>query len=130
MSYTTQDQTLQRSTHMKMFVDVQKIYLYRDPVDFRKAIDGLALIVEQEMNLSSFEVAVFVFCNKGRDKVKALYWDRTGFCLWYKRLEKQTFKWPRNQPDEVLFLSESQWQSLLSGFPIMGHQSLNFTSLF
>lgn len=114
---------------MKMFVDIQKIYLYREPVDFRKAIDGLALIVEQEMNLSAFEVAVFVFCNKGRDKVKALYWDRTGFCLWYKRLEKQTFKWPRHHPDEILFLSERQWQSLLSGFPIMGHQPLDFTLL-
>jgi len=114
---------------MKMFVDIQKIYLYREPVDFRKAIDGLALIVEQEMDLSPFTVAAFVFCNKGRDKVKLLYWDQTGFCLWYKRLEKQTFKWPRNQPDEILLLSETQWKSLLSGFPIMGHQALNFTSV-
>jgi len=124
-----QDQTTQTNTDMKMFVDIQKIYLYREPVDFRKAIDGLALIVEQEMNLSAFERAIFVFCNKGRDKVKALYWDKTGFCLWYKRLEKHTFKWPRHHPDEILFLCGSQWHSLLSGFPIIGHQPLEFTSV-
>ena len=82
----SQDQATHNTTEMKMFVDIQKIYLYREPVDFRKAIDGLAPIVEQDMNLSAFEIAVFVFCNKGRDKVKALYWDKTGFCLWYKPL--------------------------------------------
>lgn len=81
------------------------------------------------MELSAFEAAVFVFCNKGRDKVKALYWDKTGFCLWYKRLEKHTFKWPRRHPDEILTLSESQWHALLSGFPIMGHQPVEFTAL-
>ena len=114
---------------MKMFVDIQKIYLYREPVDFRKAINGLALIVEQDMALSAFEAGIFVFCNKGRDKIKVLYWDKTGFCLWYKRLEKDTFKWPRRHPDEVLHLTEGQWHSLLSGFPVIGHQPLDFTSL-
>jgi len=123
------DQAICTHTAMKMFVDIQKIYLYREPVDFRKAIDGLALMVEQEMDCSPFAPAIFVFCNKGRDKVKVLYWDQTGFCLWYKRLEKETFKWPRHHPDEVLLLSETQWQSILSGFPIMGHQSLDFTSI-
>jgi len=62
---------------MKMFHNVQKIYLYR-------AINGLALIIEQAMQLNPFDVALFVFCNKGRNKIKALYWDKTGFCLWYK----------------------------------------------
>ena len=124
-----QDQTSTTTTGMKMFVDIKTIYLYRDPVDFRKAIDGLALMVEQEMDLSPFDAAVFVFCNKGRDKVKVLYWDKTGFCLWYKRLEKQTFKWPGNQPEEVLILSAKQWSALLSGFPVIGHQDLHFTSV-
>lgn len=129
MSIINADQQPAKPTEMKMFVDIPRVYLYREPVDFRKAIDGLALIVEQDMKLSAFEVGVFVFCNKGRDKVKALYWDKTGFCLWYKRLEKHTFKWPRTHPDEMLYLSEPQWHSLLSGFPIIGHQSLDFTTL-
>ena len=119
----------QNAHNMKMFYNVQKIYLYRDPIDFRKAINGLALIVEQEMQLNPFDAAIFVFCNKGRNKIKALYWDKTGFCLWYKRLEKQTFKWPKNQPNKTLSLSEPQWNALLSGLSIVGHQPLKLPSL-
>jgi len=73
---------------------VQSVYLYRDPVDMRKSIDGLAAIVECEIEQSPFESSLFVFCNRQRDKVKLLYWERNGFVLWYKRLEKQRFKWP------------------------------------
>ncbi len=113
---------------MRMFVDVEVIYLHRDPVDFRKAINGLALLVEQQMKLSPFSEALFVFCNKAGDKVKVLYWDKTGFCLWYKRLEKERFKWPRKHTQAIMHLSETQWQSLLSGYDILGHQSLHFSS--
>ena len=113
---------------MKMFVDVSEIYLYRDAVDFRKSINGLVLIVEQEMKLSPFIDALFVFCNKGRDKAKVVYWDRSGFCLWYKRLEKEKFKWPRQGQNTVMDLTEAQWQRLLSGYDIEGHQALRFAS--
>lgn len=77
-----------------MFSDVPEVFLYRDFVDFRKSINGLSLIVEQKMQVSPLTGSVFVFCNKGRDKLKVLYWDKTGFVLWYKRLEKDKFKWP------------------------------------
>ena len=70
---------------MKMFVEPADIYLYMDVVDFRKSINGLIVVVEQDMNLNPFRDALFVFCNKKRDKVKILYWDKTGFALWYKR---------------------------------------------
>ncbi|VAW59564.1 Mobile element protein [hydrothermal vent metagenome] len=73
---------------MKMFVDINEIYLYRDPVDFRKAINGLSLIVERQMQLSPFIDALFVFCNKKRDKLKVLYWDKTGFCLCINDLKR------------------------------------------
>ena len=66
---------------MEMFREVSTVYLHREPVDFRKAINGLSLIVEQEMALSSFSGAVFVFCNCHRDKLKVLYWDHSGFAL-------------------------------------------------
>ena len=82
---------------MKMFTSVPEVFLYRDFVDFRKSINGLSLIVEQQMQLSPLTGSVFVFCNKGRDKLKVLYWDRTGFALWYKRLEKDKFKWCSGQ---------------------------------
>jgi len=113
---------------MKMFVDVSEIYLYRDGVDFRKSINGLVVIVEQEMLLSPFADALFVFCNKGRDKVKVVYWDKSGFCLWYKRLEKERFKWPRKTSRSVMALGEDQWHWLLSGYDIEGHQTLQFDS--
>ena len=71
---------------MKMFVEPADIYLYMDIVDLRKQINGLIVVVEQDMGLNPFRDALFVFCNKKRDKVKILYWDKTGFALWYKRL--------------------------------------------
>jgi len=116
---------------MKMFVEPPAIYLYKQPVDFRKSINGLSAIVEAEMDRSPFSGAVFVFCNRQRDKVRALYWDKTGFCLWYKRLEKNKFKWPRKVKGDVLNLSAQQWQWLLEGLDITlmkGHQPLHFSA--
>ncbi len=118
---------------MKMFTEVVEIYLHRDVVDFRKSIDGLSAIVEQSMGLSVFNAALFVFCNKRRDKLKVLYWDNSGFCLWYKRLEKEKFKWPRKDNHEVISLSEEQLHWLLRGFDInqlKPHQSLKYCSGF
>src|SRR5690625_5867695 len=66
-----------------------KIYLHREPVDFRKAINGLSVIVQDEMALSPFDRALFVFCNKKRSQLKVLYWDETGFVLWQKRRSEE-----------------------------------------
>lgn len=118
---------------MKMFVDVGAVYLHRDPVDFRKSINGLSLIVEQRMELSVFDLSLFLFCNKNRDKLKILYWDSSGFCLWYKRLEKEKFKWPRKDSRSVVSLSEEQLHWLLRGFDIhqlQPHEKLNYCSGF
>ena len=73
---------------MRPLSEFKSVYLHRDVVDFRKSINGLTVIVEKGMALSPFDSALFVFCNKRRDKIKILYWDKTGFCLWYKRLEQ------------------------------------------
>jgi transposase len=94
------------------------IYLHRDPVDFRKSINGLVVLVEECMELQACSGALFVFCNKSRDKLKALYWDKTGFALWYKRLEKEKFKWPRKHTEQTLSLSAEEWDWLLRGFDI------------
>lgn len=93
---------------MKMFNDVPEVFLYSDFVDFRSSINGLSLFVEQKMQVSPLTGSVFVFCNKGRDKLKVLYWDKTGFSLWYKRLEKDKFKWPTKLNLASLNLSEQQ----------------------
>jgi len=117
---------------MRAGSDFTEIYLHRDVVDFRKSINGLMLVVEQELHLSPFAKALFVFCNRKRDKIKALYWDQTGFCLWYKRLEKDKFRWPRKSRDAVLTLSEQQWDWLLSGLDItkmQPHKQLDFEAV-
>jgi len=74
---------------------VDQVYVYLRAVDFRKSINGLTALVELELELDPFMPALFVFSNRQRDKVKVLYWERNGFVLWYKRLEKRRFSWPR-----------------------------------
>lgn len=117
---------------MRLFHDVPAVYLHRDPVDFRKAINGLVVIVEQSMELSPYTPALFVFCNRTCDKLKIVYWDETGFCLWYKRLEKARFKWPRRADEDVVTLTEEQLHWLLRGLDItkmLPHQQLNYVAV-
>ena len=108
------------------------IYLHREPVDFRKAINGLSVIVAEVMELSPFDPAIFVFCNKRRTQLKVLYWDKTGFVLWQKRLEKETFKWPRKLKDDTLKINAEQWHWLLRGVDythLTPHQRLTFDNV-
>lgn len=99
--------------------DVQ-VYLHIEPVDMRKSIDGLSVLVEQAMALSPTDNALFVFCNRSRDKIKLLCWERNGFIVWYKRLEKQRFRWPRS--GSTLSLSGQELNWLLDGFDIFNNQ--------
>ena len=106
------------------------VYLYADPVDMRKSIDGLAALVEQEKALSPFSPALFVFCNRGRDKIKLLYWERNGFVLWYKRLEKFRFCWPGSELP--LPLNGEQLNRLLDGYdlrPQAPHPVLRYSQI-
>ena len=93
-----------------------KVYLHRDPVDGRKAINGLALLVEQELGLDPFAPALFVFSNRRRDRVKILLWERTGFWLMIKRLEADRFRWPKDAA--VVELSVEQLHWLLAGIDL------------
>ena len=77
---------------MRPDAKVEKVYLYSKPVDFRKSIDGLAVLVELDIKVAVFDPLLFVFLNKPRNRVKTLYWERNGFCLWLKRLESERFK--------------------------------------
>jgi len=110
-----------------------RVYLYSGVTDMRKSIDGLSVLVEQSMDLSPFTAAVFVFANRQRDKVKLLLWERNGFVLWYKRLEKQRFCWPRESADVVsVELSISELNYLLDGLDIFNnqpHKTLNCRSV-
>ena len=106
--------------------NIDSVLLHRQPVDFRKSINGLAAIVEQEIAEFAMSGKVFAFCNKNKDKIKVLYWDKTGFALWQKRLEKDKFKWPDKESDDVLTLTAEQWQWLLSGLSVIAHKPLNY----
>jgi transposase len=94
------------------------IWLHRDNVDFRKSIDGLCAIVEQEMRLDVFGRHLFLFCNRNRTRLKVLYWDATGFALWYKRLERNRFSWPRRHDEGVIRIDAQQLSWLLDGYDI------------
>lgn len=109
------------------------IYLHRDHVDFRKSIDGLAAIVEQDMRLDVFGRHLFIFCDRRRRRLKVLYWDSTGFAMWYKRLERDKFAWPRNHDDEVISINTQQFEWLLGGYDIWKmkpHEKVNYSRIF
>jgi len=82
----------------------------------RKSIDGLCLLAQQHMNKNLMSGHIFVFVNRGRDKVKLIYWDHNGFCLLYKRLETDRFA--QLGRDEVLCLTHQELQFLMSGLPL------------
>ena len=66
--------------------DEIEVYLCCDLVDMRKSINGLSILVEEALGLDPFAPRLFVFCNRKQDKIKILYWERTGFVLWYNQL--------------------------------------------
>jgi len=98
----------------------ESVYLYRKPVDMRKGMDGLAALVVAEMKLDPMHRNLFVFTNRGRDKIKLLLWERNGFWVLYKRLVKQRFHWPDWFENDELSLSEEQVDLLLQGFNLNG----------
>ena len=94
--------------------------------DLRRGIDDLISIVQQGFQLEPFANALFLFCGRRADRLKALYWDADGFLLLYKCLEHGRYQWPRSQ-EEVLSLNLQQFRWLLEGLSIhqpKAHQSV------
>jgi transposase len=111
---------------------IAEVYLCRLPVDFRKSIDGLSVLVEQELGLNPFGDALYVFINRQRTKVKALYWHRSGFCLWYKRLEAEKFAWPKDGDAATHSITPEQFGWLVEGVDLWRntlHKTLHFASV-
>lgn len=110
---------------------LERIYLYRDPVDFRKAAFGLATIIEQELQHNPFSGTLYAFTNRQRNKIKCVFWDQNGFVLYYKSLAEEKFKWPKRN-DKLIQLTGEQINWLLDGYDISQmtpHKILNYLHL-
>ena len=95
------------------------VYLACGVTDLRKSIDGLAALVKYSFDLDVFSNSLFVFCNRDRNKLKILYWDHNGFWLFYRRLDRGTFKWPKQSIGQgTVTVSRRQLQWLLDGLSL------------
>lgn len=95
----------------------------------RKQIDSLELLGQEAMALNPFDQPLFVFSNRQSDKVKLLLWERNGFVVWYKRLERERFKWPTHLKGETVSLIDQELNWLLDGLDLKAmkpHKALNF----
>jgi len=116
---------------MNSFDGNTRVYLATGATDLRKAIDGLSILVADRLALDPFSGHLFAFCNRGRTNIKILYWDRNGFCLWQKRLERHRFVWPESEA-QILDLDRRQLAWLLDGLDplnVNAHKRLEYAFL-
>lgn len=109
---------------------IERVYLHRAPVDMRKQIDGLAMLSKEVIQQDPTCGALFGFINARRNKLKLLVWERNGFIVWYKRLEKDKFHWPRRSEETVVTLTGEQLNWLLDGYDVWRmkpHEVLRFS---
>lgn len=99
---------------MQLRLSAPKIWFYSGVVDFRRSIDGLVSLVHSQLSLNPAE-GIFVFCNRGKDKLKVLAWHGNGFVLLYKRLEKGRFTVTHDPDASSIALDEQQLSWLLAG---------------
>ena len=115
---------------MRPSSDLLDVYLCLDPVDFRKGMSGLAALVESVLEHNPLSSRLFVFTNRRRNGVKILWWERNGFCLWYKRLEAERFHWLKRSGAAVISISGEQLNWLLDGYDInkmKPHKTLKYS---
>lgn len=108
-----------------------QVYLALGSTDMRKSINGLSILVQEHLEMNPLSGHLFVFCNRSRNMVKVLYWDRNGFCLWYKRLEKHKITWPESV-QEVMEIDQRQLGWLLEGLDMCrmrAHETLRYSTL-
>ena len=102
------------------FSKLQNYYIVCGYTDMRKQIDGLVSLIQLQFGQTLTEESIFLFCGHKADRIKALYWDGTGYILLYKRLREHRFQWPRNEQElKLLTVQEFRW--LMEGLLI--HQA-------
>ena len=110
-----------------------QIFVSTTLIDMRKSIDSLSVLVKQEFNDDPLSGHLFIFFNRSRDKVKIIYWDRNGYVLHYKRMERHLFVVPSLVGLSQLIITETQLNGLLAGlnFEIMGDFSeIDYDKIF
>ena len=105
-----------------------KVWVAAEPVNMRQSFDGLSARAQSIAAQDVFSGHLFVFCNRRADKLKVLYWDRTGLALWYKRLERGAFRLPRVQQAKAFSLSVAELGLLLEGIDLTDRN--RFASLY
>lgn len=95
------------------------IYLYSHATDMRKSFDGLSGIIRSELKQEPTDGNLFLFINRKQDRIKALYWDRDGLVLWYKRLEAGTFERLSTSAEQpAVQIDQTQLAMILGGVSI------------
>jgi len=108
-----------------------RVYIATGVTDMRKSINGLSILVADQLDLDPLSGHLFAFCNRKRDIIKILYWDRNGFCLFHKRLERHRFQWPETTAG-VLNIHGHELSWLLDGLSVYqreAHQQLSYESM-
>ena len=109
-----------------------RVYLDLGSTDMRKSINTLSIVVSESMELDPLSGHMFVFCNRNRSIIKILYWDKNGFCLWMKRLEKGRYFWPHEE-SEIKEINFTNLRWLLDGLDInkiKGHSTLKYEIIY
>jgi len=117
---------------MWLSATVVKVYLVLGETDMRKSVNGLSILVSEGFDLDPFSGQLFVFCNKRRNILKILYYDHNGFCLWYKRLEKSVFHWPK-EDTEILEIGSRELMWLLTGMEVnqpQAHRAERYDTIY
>ena len=91
-----------------------KVLIANEPVDFRKTFDGLCGVVREALGEDPLSPALFVFRNRRADQIRILWWDRNGFALWMKRLERGTFRFPMGDGSKRV-ISSTELATLIEG---------------
>jgi transposase len=91
------------------------VYICCGATDMRKQINGLMTLVQENFSLDPFSEALFVFCNRKRNRLKILEWDGDGFWLYFKRLERGRFRWPAKKDSATMVLDVKEFSYLVEG---------------